>query len=230
MPTKTAGKRAAPAGIATKKPPRINQQGQVIGRKGQQTRERIVDAVEMLLQTQPLRDLKQAEVCRIAKVSPPAFYVYFRDIETAVREAIARHQVLPAELDALLQEPWPEAEVFARAQRFVTLYLEYWEQHYHLFKTRNLSADEGDPAMIELRLGFQVPVMEKIAALIAEGQSRSGQTLPTPRAGAAIVMASLERLAPTLRFTLGPTPPEGMSVKDVIDAAASVLTRLINDK
>ena len=211
----------------TTKTPKKNQQGQVLGPKGQQTRERLIKAVEQLLQTKPLRDLRQADICRTAKVSPPAFYVYFPDIESLVLEAVARNQVLPAELELLMQENWEEPEIFDKARRFVCLYLEFWSQHYHLLKMRNLASDEGDTRMINLRLSFQVPIMEQLAAKIAAGQARSGDRSLKPVAGASVVIASLERLAPTVRFAFENEVREDMTNDDLIDAEAWILTRMI---
>lgn len=206
--------------------PKVNQHGQLLGTKGQLTRERLIHAVEELLRIKPLRELRQVDICRAAQVSAPTFYLYFTDVQALVLEAIAYKQMLPPDLQQLLEETWPAEGLFDKAREFVRLYVQFWDEHYHLFKARNLAADEGDPQMSELRLAFQVPILEQLAAKIAAGRGKS-KGMPTPIAGATVVMSSLERLAPTLRFTLTQAPRHDMSVEDVLDAEAWVFTTLI---
>ncbi|MET0378895.1 MAG: TetR/AcrR family transcriptional regulator [Spongiibacteraceae bacterium] len=213
--------------ISARKTPKVNQQGQRLGPKGHQTRERLVNAVQLLLSKRKLRDLKQSDIFRVAQVSASSFYIYFADTESLVREAIARNQVLPHELDTLLREAWEPENLFEKARKFVCLYLEHWNDNYHLFKVRNLSSDEGDIKMIELRMSSQVPILEQIAAKILGNRSATQKPFPSPLAGAAIVLSSLERLGPTLRFGIGAAPREDMSNNDIIDAEAWVLTHLI---
>ncbi|MET0378119.1 MAG: TetR/AcrR family transcriptional regulator [Spongiibacteraceae bacterium] len=207
--------------------PDVNQQGQALGRKGQLTRQRLIEAAEKLLHTKRLRDLRQADVCRVAKVSPPAFYVYFPDIETLVLEAIAINQVIPDELQQLLDEIWEPSAIFSKARAFVLSYVTYWDKHYHVLKARNLAADEGDPRVHELRFSVQVPIMERLAEKISEGQQLSGDNSLAPVAGASVIMSSLERLAATMRFSIGNDPRADMTINDLIDAEAWILTKMI---
>jgi AcrR family transcriptional regulator len=226
-PEKKTGTRRTPAALRVLKHPDVNQQGQALGRKGQLTRQRLIEAVEQLLRTKRLRDLRQADVCRVAKVSPPAFYVYFADIEALVLEAIAINQVVPDDLHALLNEVWAPDQTFTKARAFVACYVDYWDQHYHVLKARNLAADEGDPQVHALRFSVQVPLMEKLAEKIAAGQAVSGDNTLAPHAGASVVMASLERLVATMRFSFDLDPGAKMTPSDLIDAEAWVLAKMI---
>lgn len=226
--TKPGNKKSPGTPARELKHPDVNLQGQALGRKGQQTRQRLLEAVEQLLRTKRLRELRQAEVCRVAKVSPPAFYLYFPDIEALVLEAIAINQVIPDDLYDSIDQPWASDEVFTRARAFVARYVDYWSQHYHVLKARNLAADEGDLAVRELRFSVQVPILKKIAGKIALGQERSGDSSLLPLAGAAVVLASLERLVATMRSIVDDADPNvEFTTDDLIDAEAWILTRMI---
>jgi AcrR family transcriptional regulator len=200
--------------------PDVNQQGQALGPKGQQTRQRLIEAVEHLLRTKRLRDLRQADVCRVAKVAPSSFYSYFPDMEALVLEAIAVNQTMPSDMQALLEEDWPPELAFSKARTFVGRYIEYWEEHFHLFKARNLAADEGDPAVHELRLSMQEPVRQHLAEKIQAGQRYTRTKYVDPEAGAAVVMASLERLMSAMSFS-------SVRSDDLIDIEAWILTRMM---
>jgi AcrR family transcriptional regulator len=218
---------------------RRNQQGQTLGRKGMQTRERLLEALERLLADRPSRELRLADICREAEVTPPTFYIYFSDINTLLLEAVQRRQVLPEALDRLLDEPWEGAEIFPKARAFVAGYMHFWEAHYHLFKMRNLVADEGDSDMVAVRWDFQVPILERIAAKIAAADTAASSPM-TPIAGATVIMSSLERLAAVTRlqsslerlaevpqFEAGNPVRVDMSAEDIINAEAWVLAIML---
>ncbi len=62
----------------------VNTQGQAMGRKGVQTREKLLDALTVLLESCPLSDLRVVTVAQEARMSSATFYVYFPVLEAAV--------------------------------------------------------------------------------------------------------------------------------------------------
>ena len=58
--------------------------GRVTGRRGQATRNRLLDATRAALADGPYRDLKVVDISRRADTSPATFYQYFPDVEAAV--------------------------------------------------------------------------------------------------------------------------------------------------
>ena len=58
--------------------------GRVPGRRGLATRQRMMDATGVLLETVAYRDLKVVDIAREAGTSPATFYQYFPDVEAAV--------------------------------------------------------------------------------------------------------------------------------------------------
>lgn len=204
--------------------PTHNLQGQVVGRKGQLTRMRLIETLCEMLRHTPLSQLRILDLCREARTSPGTFYLYFRDVQDLAFEAIRLYQEIPEELDDLLQADWPPDAAFEYARRFVTEYVRYWRERYNLLHIRNLTADQGDERMIELRHSCVVPVMERLAAKIAQARAYNVGPL-TPLAGASVVMGSLERLAAVSRVHA--TPRSDMSTQDLIDAEAWVLARML---
>lgn len=204
-------------------PPAVNLQGQTLGRKGQLTRMRLIATLENLLQQRPLRDLRVMDICREAKTAPGTFYLYFRDVEELALEAIRKCQELPEDLSLLLDEDWPTGQAFDYARRFIAGYVTYWEERYHLLHMRNLAADEGNQAMIDLRHACVVPLLERLAAKIGPASQ-----VDNPIAAATVIMGSLERLAAVFRFHVGPR--SDMTVEDVITAQAWVLAQMLGQQ
>ena len=60
--------------------------GRVAGRRGQATRQKLLDCLGEMLKSSPYRDVKVIDVARMAGTSPATFYQYFPDVEGAVLE------------------------------------------------------------------------------------------------------------------------------------------------
>src|SRR5689334_25361323 len=60
--------------------------GRVAGRRGQATRQKLLECLSEMLSTSPYRDVKVIDVARMAGTSPATFYQYFPDVEGAVLE------------------------------------------------------------------------------------------------------------------------------------------------
>ena len=58
--------------------------GRVPGRRGQATRQRLLDCTAAMLRTTSYRDLKVVDIAREAGTSPATFYQYFPDVESAI--------------------------------------------------------------------------------------------------------------------------------------------------
>ena len=58
--------------------------GRPFGKRGVETRQRLLDATRELLETHGIRDLRVVDIARTVGTSPATFYQYFRDVEEAV--------------------------------------------------------------------------------------------------------------------------------------------------
>lgn len=170
--------------------------GRAVGRRGQRTRRMLLEATGTLLETNGVRDLRVVEIARAVGTSPATFYQYFRDVEAAV---LALSEVVGDELAplvALLDEPWDRDAGLDSARTLVAGFLEYWDRHRAVLRTRNLAAQEGDVRFREVRNQSLEPFLAGFAAKVADGQA-AGRVAPelTPRAAGAALVALLERMA-----------------------------------
>ena len=69
---------------------RVALDGRPLGKRGAQTRRRLLDATATLLETHGIRDLRVVDIARAVGTSPATFYQYFRDVEEARARARGR--------------------------------------------------------------------------------------------------------------------------------------------
>jgi AcrR family transcriptional regulator len=173
-----------------------NLDGQRLGRKGAETRERLIAAVATLIESTPVRELRITDITRQAAAAPSSFYRYFETVDDVLLAAIAdRAPMAPALID-LVRLPWPLGSIRARSTDFAAAFLLYWEEHFALLHVRNLAADEGDHRFMKLRWSAISPLFSELAGKVAQGQ-RDGRiaTDVDPAALAGALMSSLERMA-----------------------------------
>jgi AcrR family transcriptional regulator len=166
--------------------------GRALGRRGLQTRRRLLEATASLLETEGIRDLRVVEIARDVGTSPATFYQYFRDVEDAVlalAEAVAEDL---APITQMLAAPWTDRS----ARRMIELFLESWDTHRGVLRTRNLAAQEGDQRFRAVRNASLMPITEGLASRITESQ-RAGRISPSvsPIAAASAMVAMTERMA-----------------------------------
>ncbi|MCK9544027.1 MAG: TetR/AcrR family transcriptional regulator [Novosphingobium sp.] len=173
-----------------------NQNGQAMGRKGLQTRRRLIDATVALLETTRLRDLRVADIARTAGTSTATFYVYFPDVSDAVLAALEELTQSTPEILALADQDWSEGDPEERARRIVELYAGFWHAHRALFRMRNLAADEGDERFVKARADAIMGLLLATASAIRRAQeagwvARDLDAMST----SGVLMAMLERFA-----------------------------------
>lgn len=171
---------------------RRNLHGQAMGAKGMRTRARIVDATLALLEARPLRDLRVAEIARVAEISSATFYVYFDDVIDVVLAAVDEHGRVPNEVLLLVATPWDQDGLLSQAESLVLAYIGYWDAHRTLFRVRNLAAEEGDGRFLIAREQSARAFLEALADRVAEA-GLPGSVRPMATAG--VLVAMLERLS-----------------------------------
>lgn len=198
-----------------------NQIGQLMGRKGQDTRARLVAAAERLVASRPLRELRASDIARAAGVGAPTFYVYFADVGAAVLAALEQHPQSSPETLQLLEGEWTAKEGLAQARAFVAAYLGSWKDNYALLRARNLAADEGDERFLAQRLCDIGPILRALTGKF-EAAQRAGHAPPAlcPKAAAGVAIAALERMAAAPRWG---RDLEAMPEAALRDAAAHML-------
>ncbi len=189
--------------------------GRAIGRRGAQTRRKLLDATARLLQDNGLRDLRVVDIARSIDISPAAFYQYFHDVEAAVLALSAEVGEQASTLRALVAEPWDGPDGLGVVRRLVEDFITNWDEHRAVLRTRNLAAQEGDQRFRDVRNAALAPLTEGIAAKVANRGDRG----ISPYAAAAAMVSMLERMA-AFHADL---EVYGTSRADVVETTARIL-------
>jgi AcrR family transcriptional regulator len=178
---------------------RTNKHGQALGRKGHQTRQRLMDATRRLLEDHSPVELTAVSIAKEAKTSSATFYIYFddvRDIFLAISQTASEDL---AEVVRILEESRNSTDTdLAHAQRVVDAFNDVWNRHRDILRFRNLEADRGDRAFLELRVGSAVRIIDCFVERIM-GAYRKGKGPPRGEAyaEAAVLFAAMEGIAGT---------------------------------
>jgi len=129
-----------------------NLHGQKMGRKGRETRQRIMDVTLEMLKSRSYKDLTVSDVASEADVSSSSFYVYFEDIEDVLFACVQAAALNLDPLHEILAEEWNRDNVEEKIRRFVDIYNELWERHRIELRIRNLEADQGNLRFLNLRI------------------------------------------------------------------------------
>ncbi|GHD13941.1 TetR family transcriptional regulator [Streptomyces violarus] len=147
--------------------------GRVAGRRGQATRQKLLDCLSEMLSSSPYRDVKVIDVARKAGTSPATFYQYFPDVEGAVLEIAEQMATEGAALAELLEgRSWAGKAGWQTAQELVDGFLEFWRKNDAILRVVDLGAAEGDKRFYKLRMKILNSVNNSLADAVAELQAK----------------------------------------------------------
>ncbi|BFM08229.1 TetR/AcrR family transcriptional regulator [Halioxenophilus aromaticivorans] len=178
---------------------KTNKHGQSLGRKGLETRQRLMNAALQLLKTSSPVELTAVAIAKKAKSSSATFYLYFADVKGIL---LALNQAAEADMSVvhdILDEPWePNTLDLDHAERVVKAFVSVWDKHREVLRYRNLEADRGDPAFEAIRLRTSIRIVNRFADhIFAAFPKRSKLTRTDATAEASVLVAAMERLAAT---------------------------------
>lgn len=167
-----------------------NLNGQRLGRKGRDTRERILAACSELL-ADPEEVLTMSAVARRASLGMTSLYNYFADL-TELLLAVLEPVMATAEESYLgiLREHWPDAELGARCRAFMDAYHAFWSRHSRLLHLRNTMADSNDHRLMIQRVLSTQPL---IAFFVAQMGGDADDMQSPVRGLATVLMTGVER-------------------------------------
>ena len=176
---------------ATKASLSHNLDGQKLGSKGRDTRERVLAATHRLL-AEPDAVISLTAVAREASLGMTTLYLYFSDL-TELLLAVLEPIMASAEVAyvAHLREYWPDEALHEHCLEFVESYHAFWVRHTRILHLRNSFADANDTRMRELRIQVSQPLMRLLVGQMGgdPAVSRSAAT-----AMATVLLTSIERL------------------------------------
>ncbi|MEU7378640.1 TetR family transcriptional regulator [Streptomyces sp. NPDC088337] len=147
--------------------------GRVAGRRGQATRQKLLDCLSEMLSSSPYRDVKVIDVARKAGTSPATFYQYFPDVEGAVLEIAEQMAAEGAGLAELLEgRSWAGKAGWQTAQELVDGFLEFWRHNDAILRVIDLGAAEGDKRFYKIRSKILNSVNNSLAESVTELQSK----------------------------------------------------------
>ncbi|WP_436774099.1 TetR/AcrR family transcriptional regulator [Yinghuangia sp. YIM S09857] len=166
--------------------------GRVAGRRGQATRQKLLDCLREMLDTSPYRDVKVIDVARMAGTSPATFYQYFQDVESAILE-IANDMAKDGQrLKALTEDQgWSGKGGYAAAEALVDGFLEFWREYEPILRVVDLASAEGDKRFYKVRQSILTAVTNGLTEAIEEVQAkgRTGDEIaPNAMAGTLVAM------------------------------------------
>lgn len=181
-----------PASGATVQPVICNLAGQRLGRKGRETRERILAATAELLAEGPETAVSLSEIARRASLGMTSLYLYFTDLTELLLAAL--EPIMASAEQAYvghLRQRWPDQDLQGHCVAFVRKYHGFWHQHARILHLRNSMADAADIRMLEHRLGSAVPLI----GLLARQMDRDPAATSSPAyATATALFIGLDRL------------------------------------
>jgi AcrR family transcriptional regulator len=147
--------------------------GRVAGRRGQATRQKLLDCLGEMLNTSPYRDVKVIDVARMAGTSPATFYQYFPDVEGAVLELAEEMAKEGASLtDLVAGRTWVGKSGATAAEDLVEGFLSFWRKHDAILRVVDLGAAEGDKRFYKIRMKILNAVTNSLTDSIKELQAK----------------------------------------------------------
>jgi AcrR family transcriptional regulator len=200
---------------------RQNLYGQAMGRKGNETRQRLIHATVELLEKRSIRDVSVSDIATLASTSSSSFYIYFADVSAAALAAAESIEQITPEIERLLSLSWSKNDGQVKAAALVEEYVNFSSQHHAILRIRNLSADEGDKRFETARH----QAVSRIHDLLEARITASGNDLD-PSAGASAILALMERISSIARLPLR----RHHSRKSLITAAAFLIASALTPR
>lgn len=173
-----------------------NKDGQAIGRKGAESRARLLDAARRLIDELPsARKLTASSIARAADLASQTFYLYFDDVEEVLLGlAIVASDDTQGIIDAL-DSPWDRDAPGGYTAGIVDAFYAYWDRHRAILNIRNYMADRGDEPFAKARNESAIPIISRISARIRTAQGETRLTERDATARAIIIFSAIERMA-----------------------------------
>jgi AcrR family transcriptional regulator len=166
--------------------------GRVAGRRGQATRQKLLDCLSEMLSTSPYRDVKVIDVARMAGTSPATFYQYFPDVEGAVLELADEMAMEGASLtDLVAGRSWAGRAGAQTATELVDGFFSFWRKNDAILRVVDLGSAEGDKRFNRIRTrvlnAVAGPLADSIKDLQAKGRVDKDVSAPAV-AGSLVAM------------------------------------------
>jgi AcrR family transcriptional regulator len=212
---------------------RRNLAGQRLGRKGQETRERILSAALHLLQDPLGPPITLTSVAREASMRLTNLYLYFPDLVELLLAVLSR---VMDDADATfmdrLKSRWPDDELGECCLVFMQAHYRFWKRHSRLLHMRNALSD-SEPRIMEYRQAATRPIVEFLVKQMDGGDNAAFSCTSL----GIVVLTGFERIAtvvtnPHFRFVVDDQQTESQDemIDQLIAAEARILELALRDR
>lgn len=173
-----------------------NQVGQKLGRKGQETRERILTSMLSLLAERDGPPVTLTSVAKEAKVRLTNLYLYFPDMGELLLAALVR--VMDTAEEAYLEQlrqRWPDATLYDSCLTFLQAHYDFWSRHGRILHMRNALADANDLRVLRYRHYATRPLIDLLVAQMSGEQDGGQNGERRAEHVATVLLTGLERVA-----------------------------------
>ncbi|AOG01039.1 MAG: TetR/AcrR family transcriptional regulator [Blastomonas sp.] len=154
-----------------------NLNGQRLGRKGRDTRDRIIAAAREIVDADDGTVLTLSEVARRANLRMASLYVYFADLSELL-QAMLDPVMAEAETSylCLLRTPWGQDSLADDVQQFVHGFYAFWQRNSGILHLRNTMADRKDRLMTSQRINAARPVIDMLVVQMGYDPAQRGSS------------------------------------------------------
>lgn len=207
--------------------------GQRLGRKGRDTRQRILDALARRLAQDEVAPVSLSAVAREASVAMTTLYIYFADISELILAALEPVVEDARSLEIMLRPRWPDAQLAQCCQAYLVEHEAFWRRNSRILHLRNSFADDGDRRLLRARSNLARP---QIRSLILQMDGDPAAVESVCYHTAIVVITGIERTSTTVT-----SPLYAMTLEDAgidwsppppaqLEAAARLLELSIRDQ
>lgn len=207
------------------KPKGTGRSGGALGRKGLETRARLLQAAERLLHGQSAVSLTATAIAQEAQTSLATLYVYFGDVRDILLVLAEEASDAIGEILAALEAWDPQVSSTDGARAFLNAYRAYWTRHHAVLVLRNMESDRGDVRFSEIRKQAGVRIVSRLASNILDGRAHADLTEEQAMARAIVIFSAIERLATRETLYEGESP----AIQSALyEAQIGILTELVS--
>ncbi|CAN5285758.1 hypothetical protein BH10PSE13_BH10PSE13_10600 [soil metagenome] len=200
---------------------KVNKSGQTLGKKGRDTRKRLLSAATALM----MRGVRPTppDVATEAAVSTPTFYLYFKNIAELQLALCDVARADMEEIFTILDSDWHD-DMEGHSHDLMLAFYTHWERHRITLAVRNHESDMGDRRFIDARRCAAMPVIQSLSDRIQQANGHRLSERDT-LARSVIIYTAMERLA-----ARGPTlEPEDLTDEELLRAEAHIVALLLRD-
>jgi len=126
--------------------------GRLPGRRGQATRQRLLECTRDMLRATSYRDLKVVDIAREAGTSPATFYQYFGDVEAAILVLAEEMTQQGRRFSGLVRtNSWKGRAGYEGALDLADEFIRFWDEHQSVLRVVDLATEEGDGRFANVR-------------------------------------------------------------------------------